>query len=168
MLSGERTLDEGEGADVGVNKLLLDNETQCSKHADTAVSQLRLSPPSYIPDGVVAGSGAAQEVKGIENVGEWLTDTAHLLGICNITCASTLGHCLTYTYWLEMENACMPQNHNTRCAIGGAAAKRTIFSCDAACNQTATTWKGRERLQSMTSSLTSALSGAAGSAALTS
>ena len=37
---GERTLDEGEGANVGVNQLLLNDETQCSKHADTAVSQL--------------------------------------------------------------------------------------------------------------------------------
>ena len=36
----ERTLDEGEGADFGVDQLLLDNETQCSKHADTAVGQL--------------------------------------------------------------------------------------------------------------------------------
>lgn len=79
----EHTLDEGEGADVGVDQLLLDYETQCSKHADTAVSHFRLSPPAEISDGVVAGSGAAQKVERVEDVGEWLGDASHLLGICN-------------------------------------------------------------------------------------
>lgn len=46
------------------------------------MDQLRLSPPSHIPDGVVAGSGAAQKIQGVEDVGEWLSNTGHGLGVC--------------------------------------------------------------------------------------
>ena len=79
-----RTLDEGEGADVGVDKLLLNDEPYSCKHADTAVSQLRLSPPPDISDWVVAGSSTAQEVKGVKDVGEWLGDSWKLFGDCSM------------------------------------------------------------------------------------
>lgn len=44
---------------------------------------LGLSPSADIPNGVVAGSGAAQKVEWVEDVGEWLGDTGQGPGDCS-------------------------------------------------------------------------------------
>lgn len=77
-----RTLDEGEWPAPEVDDLFLNDDTQGSKHSHTSVCNLRLSPPPDIPDGVVAGSSAAQEVQWVKNVGEWLGNSGQGPGVC--------------------------------------------------------------------------------------
>ena len=77
-----RTLNVGEGEVGVVLDLLLDHKAKGCQHSHTAMCQLRLAPPLDLGSAGVAGAGVAEQVGGVEHVGEGVRDAGHSLGVC--------------------------------------------------------------------------------------